>query len=114
MYAIRSYYDRAETSADHYFSKADDGIERRAQLMADPRQHVGLGARGALGQAPGMLQFALALAALREIAEHGEEVRPVGAGPADGDRQRNEAALLHAAECLATVIEQAGDSYNFV
>src|SRR5271169_3039485 len=70
--------ERAEPLADHHFGKSDDGVERRADLMADPRQQIGLGVRGALGQTASLAQFALALLGLREIAEHGEEIRPPG------------------------------------
>ena len=53
--------ERAEALADHHLGKADDGVERRADLVADPRQHVGLGVGGAVGEASRLLQLALAL-----------------------------------------------------
>ena len=84
--------ERAEALADHHFGKADDGVERRADLMADPRQQVGLGVGRAIGQPPRLAQFAFALLGLRQIAEHGEEIRTVGPGPSHGHRQRDQAA----------------------
>ncbi len=44
--------ERAEPFADHDFGESDDGVERRADLVADPRQHVALGVGGAVGQPP--------------------------------------------------------------
>ena len=102
--------ERAETLADHHFGKADDGVQRRPHLVADPRQHVGLGVGGALGQPPRLAQFALGLLGLREIAEHREEIRTVGAGAAHRHRQRDDAALAFAPQHLAAVIEQAFDA----
>ena len=102
--------ERAEALADHHFGKADDGVERRAHLVADPRQHVGLGVGGAIGQPPRLQQFALALLALRQVAEHREEIRTVGPGASHGHRQRDDAAVAHAAQHVAAVIEQAGDA----
>ena len=81
-----------------------------AHLVADPRQHVGLGVGGAFGQPPRLAQFALGLLGLRQVAEHREEIRAVGAGAADRHRQRDHAALALAAQHLAAVIEQAGDA----
>ena len=105
--------ERAEPLADHHFGKADDGVERRAHLVADPRQHVGLGVGGALGQPPRLAQFALGLLGLRQIAEHREEIRPVGARASHRHRQRDDAALALAAQHVAAVIEQAGDAGDF-
>ena len=102
--------ERAEAFADHHFGKADDGVERRADLMADPRQHVGLGVGGAIGQPPRLLQLALVFSGLRKIAKHREEIRTVGPGPPHGHRQRDDAAAAHAAERVAAVVEQAGDA----
>ena len=108
VFAVTLVAECAETLAGHHFGKADDGVERRAHLVADPRQHVGLGAGGALGQPPRLAQFALGLPRLRQVAEHREEIRAVGAGAAHGHRQRDHAALAFAAEHLAAVVEQAG------
>ena len=102
--------ERAEPFADHHFGKADDGVERRADLVADPRQHVGLGVGRAIGQPPRLLQFALAFSDLRKIAKHREEIRAVGPGASHGHRQRDQAAPAHAAQHVAAVIEQAGDA----
>ncbi len=77
--------------------------------MADPRQHVGLGVRRAVGRPPRLLQFMLALLALRKIAKHREEIRTVGPGASHRDRQRNDAAPGYAAQHVAAVIEQARD-----
>ena len=110
VFAVALVAERAEALADHHFGKADDGVQRRPHLVADPRQHVGLGVGGALGQPPRLAQFALGLPGLREIAEHREEIRAVGAGAAHGHRQRDDAALAFAAQHLAAVIEQALDA----
>src|SRR6202035_3710331 len=47
---------------------------------------------------------------VRQVAEHREEVRTLGAGPPHGYRQRNQAAAAGAAEHVAAGIEQAGDA----
>ena len=41
--------ERAEDAALHHLGKADDGVERRAQLVAHIGEEFGLGAVGALG-----------------------------------------------------------------
>ena len=41
--------ERAEDAALHHLGEADDGVERRAQLVAHVGQELGLGAVGALG-----------------------------------------------------------------
>ncbi len=102
--------ERAEPLFDHHFGKSDDGVERRADLMADPRQQVGLGVGRAIGQPPRLAHFALAFLGLRQIAEHGEEIRPLGLRPSHGHRQRDQAAAAHTAQHLAAVLEQAGDA----
>ena len=110
VFDIALVAERAEAFADHHLGKADDGVERRADLVADPRQQVGLGVGGAIGEPPRLLQLALALSGLRQIAEHREEIRPVMAGPPHGHRQRDDAAAAGAAEHVAAVFEQAGDA----
>ncbi len=75
--------------------------------MADPRQHIGLGVRRAIGQLPGLQQFTLAFSALGDIAKHREEIRTVGPGASQGHRQRDDAALADPAQHVAAVIEQA-------
>ena len=82
--------ERAEALADHHLGKADDGVERRADLMADPRQHVGLGVGGAIGEMLRLAQLAFALCGLREIAKHREEIRPCRLRPSHGHRDRNQ------------------------
>ena len=81
--------------------------------MTDAREHIGLGGRGAVGLAAGAEEFGFGLLDLGEIAEHGEEIRPSGAGAADDHRQRHEAAGADLAERLAAVIEQAGSAGLF-
>ena len=41
--------ERAEDAALHHLGEADDGVERRAQLVAHVGEELGLGAVGALG-----------------------------------------------------------------
>ena len=41
--------ERAEDAALHHLGEADDGVERRAQLVAHVGEEFGLGAVGALG-----------------------------------------------------------------
>ena len=41
--------ERAEDAALHDLGEADDGVERRAQLVAHVGEELGLGAVGALG-----------------------------------------------------------------
>ena len=101
--------ERAEAFADHHFGKADDGVERRADLVADPRQHVGLGAGGAIGQPPRLrnsLSLFLACDRSRNTAKKfgpSARVRPmvIDSGMMPPLRSR--------AQHLAAVVEQAGD-----
>ena len=66
VFDIALVAERAEALADHHFGKADDGVERRADLVADPRQHVGLGVAGAVGEPPRLRSsFSLFLACER-------------------------------------------------
>jgi len=60
-------------------------------------------------QPPRLLRFALACAALRKLAKHREEIRAVGSGSSHRHRQRDDAALAHAAQYVAAMIEQARD-----
>ena len=99
--------ERTEPFADHHFGKADDGIDRRAHLMADPRQHLGFAVCRAVGLPLRRLQLAFALPALRQIAKYREEIRTPGTGPSHGHRERDNAALAHASQHVTTVIEQA-------
>ena len=110
VFEVALVAERAEPLADHHFGKADDGVQRRPHLVADPGQHVGFGIGGAFGQPPRLAQFALGLFGLRKIAEHREEIWAFRAGAAHGHRQRDDAALAFAAQHLAAVIEQAGDA----
>ena len=110
VFGVALIAERAEAFADHHLGKADDGVERRAHLVADAGQHVGLGVGGALGEPPGFAQLAFAVLGLRQVAEHRKEIRTVGARASHRHRQRNEAALALAPERLAAVFEQAGDA----
>ena len=109
VFDIAFVAERAEPLRDHHFGKADDGIERRAHFMADPRQQVRFRVGRVIGLPPRRLRVAFALLALRQIAKHREEIRPTRTGPSDGHRQRDDAAVALAAEHVTAVIEQACD-----
>ena len=55
-------------------------------------------------------QFLLGLLPLRDVAEHGAELVGAVADPAHGHEQRDQAALAHAADHLAAVVEHARDA----
>ena len=53
---------------DH-LGEADDGVQRRPHLVADPGQHVGLGVGGAFGQPPRIHEYDGGLVLSDELRE---------------------------------------------
>jgi hypothetical protein len=100
--------DRPEALLEHDLGKTQDGIERRADLVADLGQEIrALGAR-LLGGALGRRQFALRLLEGGDVAQHGAifALRALSDAP-DRHEERDDAALADAAQNLATVVEEA-------
>ena len=98
----------AEPLADHHFGKTDDGVERRANFVADPRQHVGFRARRAIGLPRRRQRLVRTLAGLRKDPRNTAKkfgssgrVRPILIDNWD------HAALARAAEHVAAAIERA-------
>ena len=93
--------DRAETLLHHHFGEAEDGVQRRADFVADLGEKVGLGrARGLGGVARGN-EAPLGLALAGEIAHEGAKVRGFArADPRQRERQRNRSAAAIAPNCL--------------
>ena len=98
VFLVAVVADRPETLLQHHLGKADDGVERRADLVADLGEEIGfLGAR-LLGRALGADQLALGLLEGGDVAQDGAElaVRPI-AQTAHGHEERDRAALAHPA-----------------
>ena len=100
---------RPEHLALHHLGKAQDGVERRAQLMAHLRQEARLGDVGALGAAPrfvgnrlGLLEFAdqrvlLGAGLERRERRRVQPVRQHGEIGLRGQRHGRENVVVHAA-----------------
>ena len=73
IFAVAIVLDRAEPLLDHHFGKADDGVERRADLVADARQELRFLARVGLGGAARGDQFRLGALPVRDVAQHHAE-----------------------------------------
>ena len=70
---------------DEHLAEADDGGERRAQLVAHEGEEVALGLVRLLGDVAGLLQFGIALLDLREhVVEGFDECADFVAALADG------------------------------
>ena len=98
--------DGAEALVHHHFGKADDGVERRADLVADLGEEFGFGGRGALGLLARIDQFFLGALPGGDVAQHRAEFIAV-LDPPHGDVERHQPALAHAADRFAPGIEQA-------
>ena len=107
IFAVTLIAERAEPFPDHHFGKAQDCIQRCADLMADPRQHVGFGIGGAAGEPARFMQLAFAFFDIRQIAEHREEIRALRLRSSDHHRDRDQSTAAHARQHVAAVIEQA-------
>ncbi len=60
--------ERTEQLALHHLGEADDGVERRAQFVADVGEELGLGAVGDDGLFPGLHQLVLVLLLRGQVA----------------------------------------------
>ena len=95
----------------HHVREADDGVERRAQLVAHVGEELGLGAAGLLGRFLGRQDRALALAEVGDVAggaaiaemgaavgiehRHGADQEDLVAAVLGADRQREVAERRH-------------------
>src|SRR5262245_12576513 len=100
--------DRAEAFVHHDFGKADDGIERRADLMADLREKVGFCRGRPLCLALAIEQVLLRALPLGDVAQPRAEFAGAFGNSAHGHEQRDQPALTYAADHLAAVVEHAG------
>ena len=107
--AVALVAERPELLVDHQLRKPDDGVERRADLVADARQELGLLRGGIFGLGTGLGEFLLGALPLGDVADDGAEAALSGQA-ADGHEQRDEPALRLAADHLAAVIEDARDA----
>ncbi len=71
--------DRAEHLHLHDLGKADDGVQGRAQFVADIGEEVGLGAVGDLRLVLGLAQILLGADARGGIGDEGDEMRDMPA-----------------------------------
>src|SRR5690606_28995309 len=107
--AIALIADRSEALVHHQFGKADNGIERRADLVADAGEKARLVRGFALRRAARLDQLLLGALPGGDVAHDGTEAAAARQS-ADRHEERNIAALCLAADHLAPVIEQAGDA----
>src|SRR5690606_21906462 len=104
--AVALVLDRAEALVEHEFGEADDGIERRADFMADAGEETGLERGFALGGAACLDQLFLGTLPGGDVAHHGAETAALWQSP-DGHEQRDVTTLRLAADDLAHDIENA-------
>ncbi len=82
--------DRAETLLHHHFGEAENGLQRRADFVADLGEKVGLRRARGLGGVPRRGEPPLGLALAGEIVHQGAKMRGlVRADPRQRQRQRN-------------------------
>ena len=111
--AIFVVADFAEAFEPHDFGKAQDGIERRPQFVADLGEEFRFLPACLFGCFLGVAKFLFGLLPLRDVAHHGAECgtfRALRLQLADGEEQRNLAALLDDRCYFAPVIEDRGES----
>jgi len=98
--------DRPEALLGHQLRETDNGVEGRADLVADAGQELALERAGVFRLQLGIPQFLLGALPLGDIAHH----RAVAIGArqvADGHEQRQKASGRLAADDFAPVIEHA-------
>ena len=71
--AVFVVVDFAEALQPHDFREAHDGVERRAQFVADAGEEFRFLPAGRFGRFLGLAQFRLGLLPLRDVAHHGAE-----------------------------------------
>ena len=75
-------------------AEAEDGVERRAQLVAHAREEIALGAVGVLGFLLGLVERGFAGLALGDVAQvRGEERQPLHGDARDGQLHLHERAV---------------------
>ena len=93
--------DRPETLLHHHFGEAQDGVQGRADFMADLGEKVGLGGARGLGGVARSGEPPLGLALAGEIAHERAKVRGLArADPRQRQRQRNRTAAAIAPDRL--------------
>src|SRR5262245_32945216 len=108
IFAVALVAHGAETLLHHHLGETDDGVERGANLMADPREKIGFGRRRALGLAlrPGELGFRPLPAG--DVAKGDAERVGAIAEASDGHEQMERGAVAGAADNLAPAPRRAG------
>ena len=97
--------ERPEALLHHHLGKADDGIERGADLVADLGEEFGLCRGGFFRLLAGVDQFFLGALPGGDVAQHRAEFLAV-LDAAHGHVKRHQPALAHAADQLAALVEQ--------
>src|SRR5512132_2289405 len=94
VFAVTFVADRTEAFIGHNLGKADDGIERGPDLVADPRKKIGLRRRGCFPLALGLGELLFRLLPSGNVAKDGAQL--VGA-VADPPRRHEKRDLLTSA-----------------
>ena len=103
--------DGTEALLDDHFGKAEDRVERGADLVADLGKKVGFQRAGAFCLLARLVEFPLGLLPRRDVPQHCAELAAAACGDAtEGHEERNHATLARATVDLATVIHDAGDA----
>src|SRR6185437_11291937 len=97
--------DGAEAFVNHHFGKADDGVERRADLVADLGEEFRLRGRGLLRLLARVDEVFFRTLPGGDVTQH-RAVFLAALNAADGDEQRREPAAADAAEGLASRVGQ--------
>src|SRR6185312_1759241 len=96
--------DRAETLVHHDFGKADDGIERCANFMADLRDKFGFRDRGFLGCLLGIRELFGGVLPCGNLAKyHAQLFSALNA--THSDMKRNQSSLTHTSDCVVPGVE---------
>src|SRR5688572_13396074 len=107
IFAVALVLHRPEALLDHHLGEADDGIERRADLVADARQKLRLLPGSGLGRAPGGDQLGFRPLPVGDVAQHHAETAALLAGnPPHGHEQRDGAGPRPRRD-LASLVEEA-------
>src|SRR6185437_4478510 len=96
--------DRPETLVHHDFGKANDGIERCANFMADFREKFGFRDRGFLGCLLGVRELFGGVLPRGNVAQyHAKLLSALNA--THSDMERNQPSLTHTSDRLVTGVE---------
>src|SRR3954468_8832713 len=104
VFAVAFTADGTETLRHHDLGEADDGVERRADLVADLGEKVGLGGGGLFRLVPCLRELLLNFFPSRDVAKHpAEPIGPV-TGRSHGHEHGDQGATGGAADNLASAV----------